>query len=243
MEKKMQAKDKLIVALDVDTFGQVAYFVKALSPYVYCFKIGLQLITRVGGPQAVKFIYSLGGKVMFDGKFADIPNTMVEAAKAVADLKAEMFTVHSSSGGVSMRAAADNKGEAKMLAVTVLTSMSDQDAYFVFGGAIDVTVLNFAYQSKTAGADGVVCSPRELEFLRGFPDLMKVATGVRPTWAAQNDQKRTMTPAEAIAAGADYIIIGRPITHPPAEIGNPVAAAKKIIENVERAIEEKNKAG
>jgi orotidine-5'-phosphate decarboxylase len=231
----MQAKDRIIVALDVDNLESARSLVENLAPYVGCFKIGLELATAVGAPQVVEFVHKLGGQVFYDGKFDDIPNTVGKASKAVAGFDVRMFNVHASAGIEAMMAAVTNKGQSQVLAVTVLTSLEENNAHLIFGGPSKAKVLQYARDAKLAGCDGVICSPQELELLgkqKELSGLIKVTPGVRPEWAAVGDQKRVMTPAEAIKAGATALVIGRPITQPPAEIGSPVDAAKRIAEEI-----------
>lgn len=233
------AKEKIIVALDVDDLEKAKSLVESLAPHVGCFKIGLELITSVGAPGVVDFIHGFGGRVFYDGKFCDIPNTVGAAAKAAAALKVSIFNVHASCGIEAMMAAVANKGMSDVLAVTVLTSLEENNAHLIFGGPSKMKVLQFARDAKTAGCDGIICSPQELEFLgkqKELAGLLKVTPGVRPVWAAVGDQKRIMTPAEAIKAGATALVIGRPITKPPAEIGSPVDAAMKIAKEIEGAL-------
>ena len=231
----MAAKDRIIVALDVPSLEQAGPLITSLASYVWCFKIGLELITAEGGPQAVRFVQERGGQVFYDGKFCDIPNTVGNAAKAAAGLGVQMFNVHASAGVEAMMAAVANKWKALVLAVTVLTSLEENNAHLIFGGSSKAKVLQLARDAKIAGCDGIICSPQELELLgkqKELVGLLKVTPGVRPEWAATGDQKRVMTPAEAIKAGATVLVIGRPITKPPAEIGTPVDAAKKIAEEI-----------
>lgn len=231
----MEAKERIIVALDVDSLDKAKPFVESLAPYVGCFKVGLEFITAVGPSQVVEFVRSLGGKVFYDGKFDDIPNTVGGAAKAVAGLNVKMFNVHASAGVEAMMAAVANKGQSLVLAVTVLTSLEENNAHLIFGAPSKAKVLQLARDAKIAGCDGVICSPQELELLgkqKELGSLLKVTPGVRPEWAAAGDQKRIMTPAEAIKAGATALVIGRPITKPPAEIGTPVDAVKKITKEI-----------
>ena len=231
----MAAKDRIIVALDVPSLEQAGPLITSLASYVWCFKIGLELITAEGGPQAVRFVQERGGQVFYDGKFCDIPNTVGNAAKAAAGLGVQMFNVHASAGVEAMMAAVANKWKALVLAVTVLTSLEENNAHLIFGGPSKAKVLQLARDAKIAGCDGIICSPQELELLgkqKELVGLLKVTPGVRPEWAATGDQKRVMTPAEAIKAGATVLVIGRPITKPPAEIGTPVDAAKKILEEI-----------
>jgi len=232
----MKAEDKIIVALDVDDLEKAKCLIEALAPYVGCFKIGLELISSVGGPQAVRFVHGLEGEVFYDGKFKDIPNTIGRASRAVSALGVKMFNVHASAGIEAMRAAVDNKGISLVLAVTVLTSLEENNAHLIFGAPSKAKVLQFARDARIAGCDGIICSPQELEFLGNYPELkglLKVVPGIRPKWSVAGDQKRITTPSDAIKAGADYLVIGRPITDPPKEVGTPVDAVKRIIEEIE----------
>ncbi|RJO58968.1 orotidine-5'-phosphate decarboxylase [Candidatus Parcubacteria bacterium] len=231
----METKDRIIVALDVDDLSKAAALVDSLAEYVGCFKVGLQLLTAVGAPRVVDFVHSRGGEVFFDGKFADIPNTIAGASKAVSDLGVKMFNVHASSGRKSVEAAVANKGESLVLGVTVLTSIDETECISIFGDTPGVKVMQFSEMLLDAKADGIICSPQELEFLGQndeLSSLFKMTPGVRPPWAALGDQKRVMTPAEAIKAGATALVIGRPITNPPKEIGSPLKAVMLIYEEI-----------
>lgn len=233
------AKDRIIVALDVPTLEEAEVLVRDLAPYVGCFKVGLQLLMSVGAPRIVEFIHRCGGKVFLDGKFNDIPNTVGAASKAVSDMGVHMFNVHASSGVDAMQAAVANKGSSLVLAVTVLTSIDDPTSAMIFGELSWRKVLQFAMDAHLVGCDGVVCSPKELEILGRYDEtksLLKITPGVRPTWASTDDQERVTTPSEAIRAGATALVIGRPITKPPAEIGSPVNAAIRIAEEIETAL-------
>ena len=255
----MKAEDKIIVALDVDDLEKAKSLIEELAPYVGCFKIGLELISSVGGPQAVRFVHGLEGEVFYDGKFKDIPNTIGRASRAVSALGVKMFNVHASAGIEAMRAAVENVVGAPnvirvgdrdilninvwrtplVLAVTVLTSLGEYDTYLIFGAPSKAKVLQFARDAKIAGCDGIICSPQELEFLGNYPELrglLKVVPGIRPKWSVTGDQKRIMTPSDAIKAGADYLVIGRPITNPPKEVGSSVEAVKRIIEEIETTV-------
>ncbi len=231
--------DRLIVALDVDSLEKAVPLVEELAPYVGCFKVGLELLTAEGAPKVVHQIHKLGGKVFFDGKFSDIPNTVASASKALAGLKVRMFDVHASCGLDSIRAAAEHKGDSLLLVVTVLTSFDEASAQHVFGDQPTAKVKLFALDAALAGADGVVCSPKELEILQntvGTKHLLKVTPGIRPAWAESNDQKRVLTPKEAIQAGATHLVIGRPLLRPPREIGSPKAAAQRILDEIASAL-------
>jgi len=231
----LKTKDFIIVALDVNSLEKAAPLVESLAPYVGCFKVGLELLTSAGAPQVVKFIHDRGGEVFFDGKFDDIPATIAGASRAASALGVKIFNVHACAGPEAMKLAAQAKGKSLLLAVTVLTSFSDEGAKYVFGATSQTKVLQFAEDAQTAGCDGVVCSPQELDLL-STRKMLKVTPGVRPEWAATNDQKRVMTPGEAVKKGATHLVIGRPITQPPKEIGTPVEAAKRINEEIEKWI-------
>jgi len=241
----MKAKDRIIVALDVPTLQEAEVLVKQLASHVGIFKVGLQLITAEGGLRVASTLSDVGGRVMYDGKFLDIPNTIVGAVEAMNGPSGiAMFTIHASGGEKMMRDARRNLGDhVKMLAVTVLTSISEQRSFLTFGASAKAKVIQFADWAKNAGAYGVVCSGQELSVLaeeEKLKDLARVVPGIRPKWVKKkDDQSRKMTPGEAIKAGADYVMIGRPITKPPQEIGSPVNAAKKIAEEIQQALEKK----
>jgi orotidine-5'-phosphate decarboxylase len=227
----MELKDRIIVALDVDSLDKAGLLVEMLAPHVGCFKVGLELLTAVGAPMVVDFVHSLGGQVFFDGKFDDIPNTVGKASKTVAAMDVKMFNVHASAGIEAMQAAVDNKGHSLVLAVTVLTSLDENNASLIFGTSVKAKVLQLARDAQIAGCDGIICSPQELEFLgrqKELASMIKITPGVRPNWADVGDQKRVMTPLEAIKAGATAVVVGRPITEPPAHIGTPVDAVERI---------------
>ena len=231
-------KAKIIVALDVDTLDKAKELVEILHPHVWCFKIGLELLTAQGGPRVISLIHSLGGEVFYDGKFDDIPQTIAGAAKALAKFEIKMFNVHASAGIAAMMAAVENKAMSLVLAVTVLTSLEENNAHLIFGAPSKAKVIQLARDAKLAGCDGIICSPQELEILgkqKELKGLMKITPGVRPLWANVGDQNRVMTPAEAIKAGATALVIGRPITDPPEEIGTPLNAILKILEEIETA--------
>lgn len=229
------AKEKIIVALDVSSLKLAAPLVESLADYVGYFKVGLELITAEGAPQVVDFIHKRGGKLFFDGKFSDIPNTIGKASQAASGLGVTFFDVHASCGLESMKAAVANRGKSKVLAVTVLTSLSDEESLSLYGEKSSQKVVKWAFEAQKAGIDGIVCSGQELKLLATYPELkslLRVTPGIRPQWAEAQDQKRILTPKEAIQLGADYLVIGRPITNPPAKIGSPVEAAKKIAEEI-----------
>lgn len=230
---------RIIVALDVPSLEKAKPLVETLAPRVGPLKVGLQLISAEGLPQVVSFVNSLGGQIFVDGKFNDIPNTVGGASEAVAQLPGvAMFNVHASAGIDAMAAAVAKKGDALVLAVTVLTSFEENDGHLTFGAPTKAKVLQLAREAKLAGCDGIICSPQELPLLRRrreLQGLLMVTPGVRPEWAAAGDQKRIMTPGEAITAGADFLVVGRPITNPPVEVGTPVEAVNRIVAEIELA--------
>lgn len=248
-ESPSSARDRIIVALDVSTLGQACDIAYELRGLVGGFKVGLELLTAEGSRNVVKMIKDAGTRdfddekcrILYDAKFHDIPNTMAGAARAAAALGVWAFTVHASAGRAAIEVAVANKGESLVLAVTVLTSLSDSECRGIYGIDPPLMVTQLALMATRAGADGVVCSPKELEAIRSDEltatrNLMTVVPGVRPTWAAQDDQARVMTPGEAIKAGADYLVIGRPILRPPPEIGGRVEAVRRITEEIEEEL-------
>ncbi len=250
----MEPKDRIIVALDVDSPDSAISLVKDLAPHVGCFKIGLQfinamlasLITAHTSAMAVESLTKirrlfslLSGNILWDGKFDDIPNTVGGASKEVVKIGAKMFNVHASAGREAITQAVTNKGNSLVLGVTVLTSIDEDECVSIFGDKPDNKVLGFARMLSDVGADGIICSSQELLSLSGssaFDPLLKVTPGIRPKWAVKGDQSRIMTPADAVRAGADYLVIGRPIRQPPEEIGIPIDAAKKIAEEIAKAL-------
>lgn len=231
----MSIKDRIIVALDVSTLDELKSLVETLSPFVGCFKVGLELITSVGASLAVQTIQQTGGKVFLDGKFHDIPNTVEAASRSAAQLGVKMFNVHASSGREAMRRADLVKGDSLLLAVTLLTSTDDQTCRLIYNQTLKQQVISFAKDAQDCQLDGIICSAEDLSFLQKeetLHPLLKITPGIRPTWAQSNDQKRTLTPKQAILAGSDYLVMGRPITHPPQSIGSPAEAAQRILDEL-----------
>ncbi len=235
--KLAEMRSRLIVALDVSDRNDALKLVEQLSPEVGAFKVGMQLYNSTG-PAIVKDIQDAGGNVFIDLKFHDIPNTVGQAARVMSRKGAFMYTVHAGGGSKMLQAAADSAAEeAKYfaaprplsLAVTVLTSLSQEELSqeLAINRSVAEHVVALAKMAKASGIDGVVCSPQELDMVRAAcgDDFLIVTPGVRPRWAAVNDQKRIMTPKEAIARGASYIVVGRPIL----KAESPVEAARKIV--------------
>ncbi|CFX75480.1 Aldolase-type TIM barrel [Syntrophomonas zehnderi OL-4] len=238
----MNPKERIVLALDVDTYDEALGLVRELTPYVGVFKIGMQLYNSIG-PAIVQQVNELGGKVFVDLKLHDIPNTVGAAGRVLTRLNSFMFNVHAAGGREMMQyAAAEVSKEAArlginpplILAVTVLTSISDQqlknEMYVNDLNVLELTV-KWAVMAKESGLNGVVCSPQEITAIRAAcgPDFKIVTPGIRPRWSETNDQKRVTTPRDALHLGADYMVIGRPIT----KADNPKIAAQKIIEELE----------
>jgi len=246
-EKLAQAKEKIIVALDVPTEDEALALVDMLKDHVGYFKIGLEFLTSAG-IDIVRKIKEIGGKVFYDGKFHDIPNTVAGACRAAVRLNVDMFTVHATGGLEMMKWAADaTKDEAKklgtkpplILGITVLTSINQRTLKNELGVSAKMQehVLNLARLARQAGFGGIVSSPQEIEILKkNMPDMKIITPGIRPAWAASQDQKRVMTPTDAIAKGAYALVIGRAITKPPAEIGDPVTATNMITAEIAAAL-------
>jgi len=210
-------KSKLIVALDVDSFEEAAALVQATREVVDVFKVGSQLFTRVG-PRIIEFLHEQGKKCFLDLKFHDIPNTAAKAVESATALRVHMATLHVCGGEEMLKAAAGVPNHPLLLGVTVLTSV---------GGDVQTEVLRLAKLAKDCGLNGVVASPHEIHFIReaAGKDFLIVTPGIRPANTAVGDQKRVMTPAAAIAAGASYIVVGRPII----AASDPADAAARII--------------
>jgi orotidine-5'-phosphate decarboxylase len=225
------AAEKIIVALDVATKEKALELVKQLRDQISFFKIGLQLYTAEG-PEIVRAVLSTGAKVWLDIKLHDIPNTVARAVESANNLGVHMLTIHLSGGSEMIRAAtAAGANNMLLLGVTVLTSATEQTLREIgVAGKVDDQVLRLAKLGVEVGIDGVVASPHEIKKLRAeFGDKIKIAVqGIRPTWAEPGDQKRFMTPRDAVEAGADYIGIGRPIT----AHRNPQEAVAKILQEL-----------
>jgi orotidine-5'-phosphate decarboxylase len=231
---KASRKDRIIVALDQDDLGAAQRLVTKLSGLISFFKVGSELFSAAG-PDAVRMVTDSGARVFLDLKYHDIPNTVSRAVRAAAGLGVSLVNVHTLGGVAMMRAAADIAREidpgTRVIGVTVLTSMDATDLLRVgIGDGPQEAVIRLARLAREAGLSGVVSSAREVGLLREEfgPEFILVTPGIRPAGADAGDQKRIVTPREAFDAGADYIVVGRPI----AAAADPWAAAESIIEDI-----------
>lgn len=238
MKKKEALAKKIIVALDVNRRNEAFSLIKQLED-VEIFKVGLELFTAEG-PSLLEEIRAMGKKAFLDLKLHDIPNTVAAATKMASRHGIHMLTLHASGGREMMEKAAESAAkEAEkektarpiLLAVTVLTSLKSEQLEEI-GMTADPgrQVLRLANLARHSGVDGVVCSPQEIELVKreSGAHFLVVAPGIRPSWAAAQDQKRIMTPSQAIQKGADYMVIGRPITKAP----SPHMAFLKILDEL-----------
>ena len=203
----------LIVALDMDDSDEATKLASEIGPDVAALKVGSQLFTRYG-PEIVRRIMDSGGQVFLDLKFHDIPNTVAGAVRGASDLGASWLTVHASGGKDMLKAASDASGTTKVLAVTVLTSLDDASIRHIgWKGTVEEQVRDLAVMARESGVDGIVCSAREVRILRAVldDDCILVTPGIRPAGESADDQARTATPEGAVANGADYLVVGRPI--------------------------------
>ena len=232
-----EARKKIIFALDVDSMGLAEQWAERLAKRVGMLKIGKQLFTACG-PAVVRAIRERGGEVFLDLKYHDIPNTVAMASLEAARLGVQLFNLHALGGYEMMARTVErvigvfpDSSRPRVLAVTILTSSTAETLREV---GIDLPVaemvVRLARLAQKAGIDGVVASPLEIPLIREAcgSDFLIVTPGVRPAFAAADDQKRVMTPAEAVKAGADYLVIGRPISAAP----DPIMAAEAIIDEI-----------
>lgn len=234
-DRPAQPRERLIVALDVEGQDAMLDLVRALRGRVGMYKVGKELFTRLG-PAAVEHIRAEGGEVFLDLKYHDIPHTVAGAVRAAASLGARMLTVHALGGGRMVAAAVEAAGDGgpAVVAVTVLTSLDADDLRTIgLAGSPAGMAARLGHQAIEAGAAGVVCSAREASALRSAlgREPVLVTPGVRPAGDAPDDQARVATPARAVADGADYLVVGRPITR----ADDPAAAADRIVDEIANA--------
>ena len=234
----------ILVALDVDNLPAAVRLVEQLREHVGGFKVGMELCTAVGVPAVVDAISAAGGDVFVDLKFKDIPNTVAGAVRGLTRPGVLMCNIHCDGGRAMLRAAAQVVQAAPhqplLIGVTVLTSVNAQELREEIGVAppLPEQVVRLARMAYEEGLAGVVCSAHEVAGIKAAcgEDFIAVVPGARPLWAAANDQQRMLTPAQAMEAGADYLVIGRPITRPPAEVGTPADAARRILDEIAEAV-------
>lgn len=234
------ADDRLIVALDVSSLEEMKSIVTSLGDSVSYYKVGMELFYATG-EQTVAFLRDHNKSVFLDLKLHDIPNTVAHGIKSLTRLGAKLITIHSQGGKVMMEAAMNAAKEQaaelgierpKLLAITALTSFDDEN-WSAIGGSLPISdhVVKLAKLAKEAGVDGVVASPLEAKLIREAcgEDFLIVTPGIRPSFAATNDQKRIATPSSALQDGASRIVVGRPIT----QAENPQEAVRLIVEEME----------
>ena len=209
---------KVIVALDYPDAAAAMPLIDQLSPDLCKLKVGKELFTAAG-PEFVRTLVKRGFKVFLDLKFHDIPNTVASACAVAADLGVWMMNVHASGGRKMLETASNRLAQLQqkplLIAVTILTSLSEEEIHEIgYSGSAQDNVLRLAKLTQSAGLDGVVCSPLEAAAVRNAtsPEFKLITPGVRPAFASSDDQKRIMTPADALKAGASYLVVGRPVT-------------------------------
>lgn len=248
---ELQPRDRLLVAVDVKSASEALGLIEELQGEVGGFKLGLELFTQtlvqLGTLYEAKALEVLGawrrlfssvgaGKIAWDNKFDDISNTVGAAAAALGPIAPLWFNVHASAGIDAMMGAVAKKGNSKVAAVTVLTSLDAANAELIFGASVQAKVLQFARDAKLAGVDAIICSPADLPFLVARPELAGLeyhTPGVRPAGTDKGDQARVATPGGAIKAGATRVIVGRPVTKPAS--GTRVEAVRAIVAEIEQA--------
>lgn len=247
MEKPISAKDKIILALDVDTLDEAKMLVKELKDYVGTFKVGLQLFTSVG-PDIIKVIQDEGGKIYFDGKFHDIPNTVAKACSNLVKHNVTFFNIHLQGGSKMLTSSVKiSKETAKrygfdkptILGVSLLSSFGQRTLTeeLCVEKNIDDYVGRLARLAYDSGLDGIVATASDATRIRKEcgDDFIILCPAIRPTWSVVNDQIRVVTPTDAVRAGVDYMVIGRPIT----TANDRVAAAQLILDEINEAMDQK----
>lgn len=244
-KKFVNAAERIMVALDVDELSEAREIAMNLKGLGITFKIGNQLGTFEGWQAVIAFAEEFEAKIFCDTKFKDIPTTVEKSARAITRHQPDFFNVMADNSLTALEGAVRGINSAIndfslpkhpiSLGVTILTSISDEECVSIYGEKSETKVLQFATSAAHAGLDGVVCSAKEAKLLRSNPqtkDLLLVTPGIRPAWAASGDQSRITTPRQAIENGADYLVIGRPVTQPPSTIGSPREAVEKIIKEI-----------
>ncbi|MBI4433964.1 orotidine-5'-phosphate decarboxylase [Candidatus Uhrbacteria bacterium] len=252
-----EPKDWITLALDVPTRTQVEELIEQLAPHVGGFKVGLRLITAGIAHDAIARIRKTGRRIVLDGKLHDIPTTMRDAAAEAAQLGVDAITIHALAGvrGIAAAVAGVQGTTTRVIGVTVLTSHTPTECQDLLVRGPAIAVVDLARMLVRGGAHGIVCAPTELALLqqvaeRGqyqvadqsehridhedarIDELHTMIPGIRPEWASEDDQERSMTPAEAIVADAQELVIGRPIRNPPPQIGSRIVAAQRIAADI-----------
>jgi orotidine-5'-phosphate decarboxylase len=239
----LSPQKRILVALDTPDLDTAVALATQLRGLVGGYKVGLEVCTAVGVPQIVSAIAGVGGNLFLDLKLHDIPNTVAGAVRAVCKLgpTVQMLTVHCLGGRDMLRAAVAAAHSMPyrplLLGVTVLTSLDATALASELQIQPPLTdyVVHLARMAQDCGLDGVVASPHEVAAIRTTcPHIRIVTPGIRPSWATEGDQRRVMTPLDALRSGADYLVIGRPITNPPPAIGDPATAAARIVSELEQ---------
>ncbi len=236
--------NRIVVALDVPDPSSALLVIEQTHHCVGWYKVGLELIAGQNANRVVEWIKNFGGKVFYDIKLNDIPTTVERAVKAARVLGVDLINVHATAGVDAMKRAVEAAGDTtKVAAVTVLTSMNADnlrdvgfrmDGEYTDADLVGVQVCRLAQRAYEAGVPYLICSPKDLGYLKRerLAEKFKTVTpGIRPGWAAANDQKRVMSPAEAILAGADMVVVGRPITDPPPDFTRE-SAAKAVYDEI-----------
>lgn len=240
----MNPAERIIVALDFPSAAEAVRLVRTLKDEVGAYKVGLELVHSAGFGVFAELRAAGATRIFYDAKLHDIPNTVGRAMQAIGQLGVWMTNMHAAGGSRMMAAGVQAAREVAsrlqlprplVMAVTLLTSLSPMelaDELRVDSSTVDY-VTHMARMAKAAGCDGVICSPREIQTVRWAcgQDFLIVTPGVRPTWAGSDDQRRVLTPREAVEMGADYIVIGRPITAAP----SPPEAVTRIVEELAQA--------
>lgn len=226
--------DRIIVPLDVPTLEAAIALVEQL-PQVNFWKVGLELFVSTG-PEILQILKEQDKRIFLDLKFHDIPNTVMSACRSASQYGVDLLTIHATAGRSALKLAVEamnqSQSPTKLVAITLLTSLISRDLAFDLKVPLELPdyVLQMALLAQESGIHGAVCSPQEVSQLREVcgPDFLLICPGVRPSWSITGDQRRVMTPAAAIAAGADYLVIGRPITAAP----SPQDAWEKICQEI-----------
>ena len=242
--KPESAKDRIILALDVDTMEEAEKLVVELKDYVGCFKVGLQLFTSCGF-KPFEMIEKHGSKAFFDGKFHDIPNTVARACVNLLNRGVNFFDVHTSGGSKMLSTTVKlskeyakkyNMPEPTIIGVTLLSSFGQKTLTTELGvdKSLDEYVLNLSEVAKQVGLDGVLASASEAKEIRKHvgEDFIIICPAIRPTWSVVNDQIRVVTPTDAVKSGVDYMVVGRPVT----QAEDKISAIKMIIDEIENAM-------